>query len=317
MKIFSTDLMALLASGPPCSRIDLFAIGPCQNGAYIYATNGQLPVSFGGHTYDPAAFGSWSRGDVTVKIGLESNSCELTVFADNQVPVYFPGTSSAALLLDGIKFGLLGNAPVTIYTLYNSSFLAGYAFPVVTGPTGGSLVETKFVGMVAPVSQIGLTKAVIEVRDMMYLLNTQVPCRLIQASCSHVLYDAGCTLSAAAFTATGAVASVTRPYLFVTAAHIAPVSAAGTFAQGVLQWTTGANAGLSCAVRAWTAGGSSDTVQLDVAPVFPIQVGDTFSIRQGCSKTLVSCTDLQGSANAAMTNYGGQPNTPVPETAIG
>lgn len=316
MKSFSADLMALLQSGVPIEAVDLISIGPCQNGATIYATTGQVPLTFGGDTYQPTQFGSWSRGSVTTKIGLESNSCDLTVFGDNQIPVYFPGTNSTALLLDGIKFGVLGDADVTIYTLYNSDYLPGYSFPAVTGPTGGSLVETKFVGQVANIGSIGMTKAKITAQDMLYLLNIQVPRRVIQASCSHTLYDAGCALTAANFTKSGAVATVTYPYLFITSAHIAPTSAAGTFAQGVLTWTTGANAGLSSFVRAWTPGTSSDTIQLDTAPIFPIQAADAFSVRQGCNKTLASCNDLQGATNA-MTHYGGQPDTPVPETAIG
>jgi hypothetical protein len=320
MKAYSADLMALLASGVPIEVRTLFAIGPVKNGQTIYATDSQLPVKFGGNTYQPSQFGAWSRGSVTTKIGLESNSCDLTVFADNQVPVYFPGTSSLILLLDGIKYGLLGDANVTVYTLYNSSFLPGYAFPALTGPTGGSLVETKFVGQVANIGNIGMTKAQITVQDMMYLLNIQVPRRVFQASCSHTLYDAGCTLAAATFTKTGAVASVLYPYLFTTTAHLVPTSANGTFTQGVLTWLTGANAGLSYFVRMWgtqvNGNPNVDELQLDVQPISAIQAGDTFSIRQGCNKTLVSCTDLQGATNA-MTNYGGQPATPVPEAAIG
>ncbi len=316
MKAYSADLTALLASGVPIEVRTLFVIGPVKNGQTIYATNSQLPVTYAGHTYQPSQFGAWERGSITTKIGLESNSCDLTVYADNQVPVYFPGTSSLILMLDGIKYGLLGDANVTVYTLYNSSFLPGYAFPTVTGPTGGSLVETKFVGQVANVGNIGMTKATLTVQDMMYLLNIQVPRRVFQASCSHTLYDVGCTLAAASYTKTGAVASLTYPYLFTTTAHITPTSAAGTFTQGVLTWTSGANAGLSYFVRAWAAGGSSDTIQLDVQPISAIQAGDTFSIRQGCNKTFASCTDLHGTTNSYV-NFGGQPETPVPETAIG
>jgi len=316
MKAFSTDLLNLLAAGVPCSLTTLFAIGPCRNGAYIYACDGQLPVSFGGNVYQPSTFGSWSRGGVTTKIGLESNSCDLTLLTDNQVPVYFPGTSNTALMTDGIKFGLLGNANVTIYTLYNSDFLPGCKFPATTGPTAGSLVETKFVGMVTAIPKIGMTKTAITVQDMLYLLNIQVPRRVFQASCSNTLFDAGCTLAAASFTRTGAVGALTYPYQFTSSAHIAPVSSAGTFTQGVLIWTSGKNVGLTSFVRAWTAGGSSDTIQLDVAPIFAIQVGDAFQIREGCNKTVTSCANLQGSTNAMM-NFGGQPNVPVPETAIG
>lgn len=317
MKNFSADLTALLASGVPIEKCHLLVIGPCQNGAMIYATDCGLPVTFGGNTYQPTQYGAWQRGSITTKIGLESNSCDLTVFADSQVPVYFPGTGTNALLLDGIKFGLLGNANVTIYCLYNTTYLSGYAFPATIGPTMGSLVETKFVGQVANIGSIGMTKATVTVQDMLYLLNIQVPRRVLQASCSHTLFDVGCTLSAGTFTKTGTVASLTYPYLFTTTAHIGPASAAGNFTLGVLTWLTGANAGLSGFVRGWTAGGSSDTFQLDVQPISAISPGDTFKVTQGCNKTLTSCLDLQGSTLAAMTHYGGQPDTPVPETAIG
>lgn len=317
MKNYSADLLALLQAHVPVDRTELFAIGPLKNGSYIYATPGQVPVTFGGNTYQPAQFGLWSRGNITVKIGLDSNSTDLTVFADNQVPVYFPGTSGTCLLLDGIKYGLLGNAGVTIYCLYSTPFIAGYAFPAVTGPTGGSLVETKFVGQCAPVTKVGMVTATVTVQDMLYLLNIQVPRRLIQASCSHVVFDTGCALAAATFTKNGAVATLPFAYQFTTSAHLMPTSAAGTFTQGFLTWLTGSNTGLTAQVRAWTPGGSSDTIQLDVAPIFPIQVGDTFKVQQGCNKTFNCCADLQGSASNAYSHYGGEPDTPVPETAIG
>lgn len=316
MKKFSADLQALLDSGVPVDCVDLFAIGPCQNGAMIYATNGQLSVAYGGNIYQPVQYGAWSRGTITTKIGLESNSCDLTVLADNQVPVYFPGTSSAALLIDGIKYGLLGNAGVTISTLYNSSYLAGYACPAVTGPTGGSLAETEFVGQVADIGRIGLTKATVTVQDMLYLLNIQIPRRVFQASCSHTVYDAGCALSSAAFTRAGVVAATTSSNFIQSSAHIEPVSTSGTFEQGVLTWTSGKNSGLSCAVRAWTPDSLCDSIQFDVPPLLPVSPGDTFQVREGCNKTFTSCANLQGATNAYV-NFGGQPTVPVPETAIG
>lgn len=308
MKQFSPCLIDVLATGLPIYKADLFQIGPCDNGAMIYATNGQAPITYLGNVYQPIQFGAWSRGTVTTKIGLESNSVDLTVFADNQVPVYFPGTSNGALLLDGIKYGLLGQAPVTVFTAYMLTY------GVLTAFSGGYSVETKFVGMMANIKQIGMTKAVITVQDMLYLLNIQVPRRVFQASCSHTLYDTACTLLASNFQRAGAVSTITYPYQFTTTAHLAPISAAGTFTLGWIKWTGGKNAGLVSMVRQWTAG-STDTIQLDVQPIFGITAGDTFQIHQGCNKTFTSCLDLQGSTNAYI-NHGGQEFIPVPETAI-
>jgi len=311
VKSYSTDLLNLLQSGVPVYKVHLFAIGPCLNGAFIYATDGSNAITYGGNTYEPVIYGRWSRDTVSVKIGLDSNSSRLTVFADNKIPIYFPrvGGFTNTLLLDGIKFGLFGAAPVTIYCAYMTTY------GKVVGPTSGSLVETKFVGKVAPIEYIGMTKAVITIQDLLYILNTQVPARLIQSSCSHVLYDQVCTLNQGSFTRTGAIATLPTTYKFTTTAHLTPITAAGTFSLGRLLWTSGQNVGLINFVRLWTPGGSSDTVQLDVAPVFPLAFGDAFQLSQGCDKTFTSCLDFQGNTNAYI-NFGGQPTVPVPEAAI-
>jgi len=313
MKSFSSDLVNLLASGVPLWKADLYAIGPLLNGQMIYATNGGSPITFGGHTYQPTQFGAWSRDSITVKIGMDSNSTRLTVFCDSRVPVYFPGTNNAALMLDGIKYGLLGKAGVTIYTSYCPR---SGPWGVTVGPTGGSLVETKFVGQVANIDYIGLTKGVITVQDMLYLLNLMVSRKILQASCWNVLYDAGCTLNAASFTRSDSIGTVLNAYTLTPTTNLSPISPAGTFTQGTLTFTSGANAGLSYYVRQWTpGGGGADTIQLDVAPIFPLNAGDSFTITEGCNKTFASCMNLQGSTNSYI-NFGGQPSTPVPETAL-
>jgi uncharacterized phage protein (TIGR02218 family) len=175
--------------------------------------------------------------------------------------------------------------------------------------------------MIGPIEKAGMTNAVITIQDMLYLLNIQVPRRVIQASCSHALFDAGCGLAAASFTKTGAVAQVWLPWVIDTTAHLVPSSANGTFTKGVLTWTSGQNNGLTSFIRLWgtqvNGNPNMDQLQLDVAPLFPIQVGDTFKIQQGCNQTFAACADLQGSSSAAYRNFGGQPNVPVPETAIG
>lgn len=300
----------MLASGLPMYKADLFMIGPCLNGAMIFATSGKGPITFGGNTYLPSSSGNgaWTRDTVTVKLGLASNTTKLTVYADNQIPVFFPGTNNGALLMDGIKFGLLGAAPVTIFTAYMP------VYGQVVGPTGGSLVETKFVGEVTTIEQVGLTKGVIDVADGLYLLNQQVPQKIMQASCSWVLYSIGCTMLRSNFSRTNSVGTVINPYTLNPATTLTTITAAGTFAQGFLTWTSGANSGLTAFVQAF-APGTPGVVVLDVTPIFPMQPGDAYIISEGCNKTFAACVNFQG-ADTALLNYGGQPDTPVPETAI-
>ena len=316
MKTYSADLIALLASGIPLYKAHLYKIGPLMNGQYIYATDGGGPITYLGQRYLPSGWdaisqtnnGAWSRDNIKVEIGLKSNSTRLTVFADSRVPVYFPGTSNALLLLDGIKYQLLGQANVEICCAYMPKY------GQVVGAAGGSLVETKFVGMVANIEYIGMTKAVVVVQDMLYLLNLQVPRMILQASCSNVLYDTKCSLNAAAFTRSDSVGSVTNAYIFVPTTALSVISGAGTFTQGTLTFTSGKNSGLSYYVRQWE-GGSPGAIQLDVAPIFPLMAADTFTITEGCNKTYASCLNLQGESNSLL-NFSGQPNVPVPETAL-
>jgi hypothetical protein len=332
MKPFSPDLMNLLASGMPLHMVDFYKIGPCMNGAMIYACKGGYKLTYEGNVYDPVAYGAWDRQAVTTKIGLSSNSVTLTLKVDNQVPTYFPGTNNGALMLDGIKYGLLGaqlgpagggrgigGAPVTIYTAYMPKGQWGN----VVGPNGGSLVETKFVGMVTTINKVGITRAEIQVQDLLYLLNLPVPRRLITPQCDWVLYSTGCTLSASNFSRAGTVGTVLNSHTFSPTGNLSLITSAGTFTQGMLVWSSGKNNGLANQVRLWTPGGANpDTIQLDIAPIFPLTSGDNFTIYQGCNKTFTACLDFfestpgGGSSSGAYANFGGQPTVPVPETAL-
>lgn len=325
MKSFSSDLLALLqrnsAVWPNTDfssllRVNLFMIGPAANGQTLYACDGQLPITYPASgtlakTYQPLSYGNWSRGAISAKLGLSAGTMKLSVSSSQQNPVYFPGTSNGLLLLDGIKAGMLDAASVTVYTVYSPRGSYGQ----VTGPTGGSLVETKFAGQITNITKLGETLCEMEVSDLRYLLNLDAPQRLVSPNCWWELYSTGCTLSSGSFSRTGAVASSSASTIFATTAHLAPISAAGTFTQGYLVWTSGKNAGLANYVRLWTPGGSSDTIQLDVPPILGFNAGDTFTIYQGCNHTFTSCLDLQGNTNA-YKNFGGFPTVPVPETAI-
>lgn len=53
------------------------------------------------------------------------------------------------------------------------------------------------------------------------------------------------------------------------------------FSPGMVRWVTGANAGRSYEVEEFTSGGQVD---LAFETMFPVQIGDTFQIRQDCTK---------------------------------
>jgi len=318
MQQYSADLLALYASAPAqrIFRAHLFKIGPCRNGQMIYATDGRSPISYndgdGLQQYHPWLYGFWGRGEQTVKIGLESNSIDLPLFSDEEFqPIYFPGTSNQVYFMDGVYAGLLAGAPVSIYRASMTTW------GVVIGPTGGSLVSTRFVGEVGEIKNLGPTRATVTVRDLMYRLNADCPQMLIQANCRWVLYSPGCTLNKASFTRTGAIGTISDPRTFVTAAHITPVTSAGTFSKGIITFTSGKNNGIAYTCALWTPGADSgpDTIQLDRPPLFNMTDGDAFTITQGCDHTFPTCLDFQGDTNAYL-NFGGTPFVPTPETAV-
>lgn len=75
---------------------------------------------------------------------------------------------------------------------------------------------------------------------------------------------------------------------------------------GLITWTSGANSGTTSEVK--TAADVSGTYRITLAtrPAFPLTVGDQFTIRVGCDKTLTTC--LSKFANTI--NFGGFPVIP-------
>ena len=82
------------------------------------------------------------------------------------------------------------------------------------------------------------------------------------------------------------------------------VQATGWYDGGELTWTSGANAGQTVAVRSWDA--ATSTLTLFLPALYPIQVGDAFTIRPGCDKTFATC---QAKFDNAI-NFRGFPHVP-------
>jgi hypothetical protein len=93
-----------------------------------------------------------------------------------------------------------------------------------------------------------------------------------------------------------------------TAGQGPPIAGYGGFyAEGVITFTSGVLTGLSRQVQASDSSGN-----ITLSSGFPQApaLGDTFSIRRGCTKTLTACT---GYGN--LINFGGMPFIPQPEAA--
>ncbi|UXU75557.1 MULTISPECIES: DUF2163 domain-containing protein [unclassified Paracoccus (in: a-proteobacteria)] len=152
---------------------------------------------------------------------------------------------------------------------------------------------------------------VAEVRSLAHVLGQTVG-RTFQATCDALLGDARCgvNLEAPAFKGTGAVIDVLRDRAF-TASGLGNF-AAGWFAFGLVEWSTGANAGRRVEVLGHEVTNGGVVLTLLEAPVRPITATDAFVAWAGCDKRIETCAAKF--ANTA--NFRGFPHIPGQDAVL-
>lgn len=159
---------------------------------------------------------------------------------------------------------------------------------------GAEIIRTGILGEVR--MERGIFTA--ELRGITQLLRQTIG-RVYTPGCDADFCDARCGLNAASYTASGAVTDVISQHAFKDTGR---VEADGYYDYGLVTWTSGANAGKSMEVKAYT----KPTVYLQQAMQHPIAVGDTYTIRAGCDKTLETCKTRFNN----VINYRGFPHVP-------
>jgi len=249
-----------------------------------------LAISFSDSTvYTFLAGGvTFSRTRVSTKVGLEVGDMRLTLA--------IPPTAT----LEGVPWpqavdqGALDAAVITL----ERAFMATWG--VTTAGT-----EIIFKGYTGE-AKVSRSTIDLQVRAGIAILANQMPRRLWQPACLHVLYDAGCALVKASFTVTGAVAAGST----VSVVHTGLTQADHYFELGVITFTSGVNVGLSRRVyQSLNASGAVSVVPpLPAAPA----TSDTFSIYPGCDKTQQTCVNKF----ANLAHFAGVPYVPVAEAAV-
>lgn len=110
-----------------------------------------------------------------------------------------------------------------------------------------------------------------------------------------------CRLNAASYTSAGTVASVVSRQQFATTL----TAADDYYAEGLLTWTSGANAGLRMKVSAYMQTGGAVTLMLPMPS--DVAVGDAFNVVAGCRKRLQDCRDKFNNVH----NFQGEPHRPT------
>jgi hypothetical protein len=246
----------------------------------------------------------FGRSKASVKLGVEPAELdiEILVGADDLV-----GTFTFA---DAVRLGIFDGAALELDRLFAPPQ------PVSSGSLDTSLgALVWFYGRVAEV-EIGRSKIAMKVKSLMNLLAIQqMPRRLYQASCGHVFGDAMCgynrVTGAAADGTAGGPAQITVAATTTDQALITCTTAvASDYVEGTATGASGANTGYR---RSVANNGNGAQIGLFKPFLYPVAIGDTFTVLPGCDHTTGSggCTGRNN-----LPRFGGFPYIPPPEFAV-
>lgn len=231
----------------------------------------------------------FERGQISQKVGLSVDSMSLAM-----IPVYreAPVAFGAQTLLEAAQRGTLRGATLQMERLVFETGLTDYK---------GLWIE--FAGTLSVRNTAG-GKIQAQVLSELNLLEKPMPPDIYQAQCKNTVFDAQCRLSRAAWEVASAVTAVTAGSKSQFTSALA--QAAGYFDQGVVRFTSGANAGEKRTVKAFAGGVFSFALPWPQ----PIAVTDAFVAAPGCARNLDACTNKFNNR----VQFRGEPFIPQPET---
>jgi len=143
---------------------------------------------------------------------------------------------------------------------------------------------------------------VAEVRGLTQCLSQNMG-ELYSASCRATLGDSRCTVTLSSYTVTGSVTSVSSNLQFTDTSR---TEVNDIFSSGKITFSSGANNGISMEIKQYINTGSGGQLTLVLPMPYTIQVSDTYSLSQGCDKTLSTCFSRFNN----VVNFRGEPLVP-------
>jgi uncharacterized phage protein (TIGR02218 family) len=272
--------------------MDLYAF-TLATGTQLFYTSADVGVvaSFDSNTY--VALGpKLTRDRISTVVGVQVDQLDLSVI---------PDTTDLVLgmpWLKAVQQGVFDGAWVSLNRLFLSAWPPSAANQVgVVNLFSGNVSDANF----------GRSLCKMTIKSPFERFNLQLPRNLYQPGCTNTLYDTGCTVNRTSLTAFGVTANgSTTSQVFGTGI----VNLDGYYALGVINFTSGANNGVSRTVKANAAGSPTLLAMTYPLPNAPAP-GDTFSIYPGCNKQQVTCANKFSNS----VNFRATPFVPVPETA--
>lgn len=280
----SAALRALLATGN-FVRADLWTI-TLNGGVVVRWTSHDQPLTWAGQTF--ARGPNIERGAISEKRGVEVATLDVAITA-----VASDLINGTAIIPFIARHGLDG-ANIKLERCYAANWSSAIVGTVL-----------RFAGKVTAINSVQGATATLTVSSWTVLLNHSAPRNLYQGGCLRTLYDTGCALNPASFSATAAV-TVAGAGSFTSLL----TAAEGYYNQGRVVFTSGANAGVSRTVKYSYASGTFTLV----TPL-PVQaaVGDTFIAYAGCDLSRGTCASKFNN----LARHKATPFVPVPTTTLG
>lgn len=309
MKIAPTGLITLLGTGQ-FVFCDLYQF-TLTTGQMLRYTTADVDITYAGNTYSSALFFDQS-GNKAVghwKTGLDIDTWQVYIMPVEFDPVtgtQFPIKIGNTPFLAAVAAGALAGADVDIHRAYWPSWPQPWTSPLAAFVDGSGtyVIVDYFAGRVAGVD-VMRNQAIVSVNSWLSRFQLMMPRNLWQAACRWTLFDAGCTLSQAAFAVNGTSQAGSTQSQIVTTGLGKPVD---YFKLGQVTMTSGLNSGFRRMVTAFDG-----TTMALIAPFpFALTPGDTFTGYPGCDKSLLTCSGKFFN----QINFGGEDLAPKPETAI-
>lgn len=264
---------------------DLFTITLARTGQTLNFTNIDRPVWWNNTFFDPYSL-AIDGLQFKKSVGLSVDEQAITLSATRDMLI------NGQPWFDEIANGLLDSAEIRRERVFA---------PDWESPPAGSVIL--FDGIVATIDSLTTTQCQLKVKSYLSLLNQPMPRNSWQTSCLHTLFDAGCTLSKAAYQVAGVVETGSTVNTLNWSG-----ATSGYYWQGTITFISGTNTGLSRTIKLAT--GSQLMLHLPL-PWMPVP-GDSFFAYPGCDKTYLTCKNRFNNT----ANNRSYPYIPTPTIAL-
>lgn len=274
---YSLDDFNALIRRPYFMFCELFTF-TLLGGAVDHFTSLDMPVVFDSVLYKSTSLRIQGL-KFKLAVGVEVDEQDVKITA-------LPGeTLCGSDFLSAASDGLLDGAYLTRYRAFFEPTTGIVPVDFAAGPVA---IMQLFYGRIGEITRAGRTSFECKVKSPLVLLGVDIPRNYYYPMCSHILFDSGCTLSKAAFAASGTVGAGPGNMVIPWSGGVpSPTGGDGrpTYQFGRLLWLTGANAGGQASIS------SNDSSNLGLTFPTPIHptAGDTFTAYAGCFKDETAC----------------------------